>query len=100
MTDDRKNRDKEEAREDDSIAGMGGGIAGPSEPGSAGTAGGGTAIGGETSTTSKPSSRGAQGELSGNVADAFRSASGKRREAPDELADRETGSPGGRSRGQ
>jgi len=34
---------------------MGRGIAGPSEPGAAGTAGGETAVGGEGGTTSKPS---------------------------------------------
>jgi hypothetical protein len=76
------------------IAGMGGGIAGPAEPGAAGTAGGGTAIGGETGTTSVPGVRGVQTELSEIVAEALGAAAGKKREAVDENADRETGSPG------
>jgi hypothetical protein len=79
----------DKAREDDGhIESMGGGIAGPAEPGAAGTAGGGTAVGGETSATSKP------GGLADDVAEALRSASGKPREAIDENADDETGSPG------
>lgn len=103
MTDDRTNRGKQDltgtedslkARDDESIAGMGGGIAGPSEPGSAGTAGGGTAVGGEASEASQPSSA-QQTEVSGAVADALRSASGKPRKAGDELADRDNGSAHG-----
>jgi hypothetical protein len=41
-------------RDDHNTAGMGGGIAGPAEPGAAGTAGGGTTVGGETAVTSVP----------------------------------------------
>ena len=92
----RSSRDRKpdhEAREDDRIAGIGGGIAGPAEAGAAGTAGGGTAVGGETSAISKPSAE-EQTSLSDVVADALHSAAGKPRAAVDENADDETGSPG------
>jgi hypothetical protein len=46
---------RQRQREDASIEGMGGGIAGPSEPGAAGTAAGGTAVGGELATGAQPS---------------------------------------------
>lgn len=75
------------------IAGMGGGIAGPSEPGAAGTPGGEIAIGGETSATSKPSREDRTG-LADAVAEAFDAVRGQRRQAVDENADQETGSPG------
>ena len=80
----------------ESIRGMGGGIAGPAEAGAAGTSGDGTAIqgvDGEAGARDAPVS-GEEDSFADATADALAGVSGKRRPATDELADRDTGSPG------
>ena len=80
----------------ESIRGLGGGIAGPAEAGAAGTSAGGTAVqgvDGEAGARDAPAS-GDEESFADATADALAGASGKRRPATDELADRDTGSPG------
>jgi hypothetical protein len=86
-----------EQKSGESIEGMGGGIAGPSEAGAAGTAAGGTAVqgvDGEAGAREVPVSDEEEASFADAAADALAGASGKRQPATDELADRETGSPG------